>query len=155
MAVAECILFVTCILTDFYHQPQAKVKQITPIVCKASKKYNIRVKYPLAIMYYETRFIHKTRSKTNDVGIMQLHCPKETRGLTCNKCDIKKLSCNIDRGMRLLYLRKKKYQSKYDKSYKWLQHYNFYSKGYARKIYSKAIASIKICKKNIDTKKIK
>ena len=142
----SCISLVVCLLTGYYHQSSHKSRHLAPLICKSAHRYHITPPTILAIMYRESRFTHSICSHTDDIGIMQLHCPPYTTGPTCNRCNVKKLTCNIDRGTRLLAIKKRRWQYKYKHPYHWIQHNNYYSKNYYKKVYEKIRGSLDYAK---------
>ena len=146
-----CVALLVCLLgqagapgNHWYHKKIAK-----PVCHYTVEQPSWRTKIDpltvLAFMYHETRFRHtKKFSRTDDIGIMQLHCPESRyTNWMCDSCDIRKLRCNIKNGIKYIRWLRDTYGA--GSTHRrapppsnwiphWPQYYNYYSKGYYLKI---------------------
>jgi len=132
--VKTCIVLLICLLST-QGQPYRESKAIATYTCQYTNKYKVDPIVVLAIMKHESSFRQlKYPSRTNDYGLMQLHCPKDSPFKFCNRCNVKKMECNIKEGVRLLYQMKKSCLAKNKGTHHWLRHYNWYDRQYPNKI---------------------
>jgi len=135
-----CIASLVCLLQQS-GAPYFDAEPIAKAVClhhKTDWRY-IDKHLILAVMFNESRYNQSARSRTGDIGLMQLHCPKKYKNWwVCKQCDVRKKKCNVRQGIKLLYVFKAKYTSLSPKPRKndfwWVQYYNYRSKGYAKRI---------------------
>jgi hypothetical protein len=133
----NCTAMLVCVLLHLGLNPgRINVGQVAEYTCRESTKYRIDPFLVLAIMKRESNFRQLTKpSKTNDYGIMQIHCPPGNRLSWCNQCDIRKLKCNIHQGIRILDTIRANCLGRHaHKKSPWIRHYNWNSKRHYKKI---------------------
>lgn len=132
----NCIINILSILSLYIPNASIQYKEkIAIYTCKYSEEYQIDYRWPISIMYMETRFRNfKTRNQTDDIGIMQLHCPTNSNSHYCTSCDVTKLQCNIKQGIKFLANIRNNCQLKHKHTPHWVRHYNWNSKYYGKKI---------------------
>lgn len=132
--MTKCVLIVLSVISAYIGNPLKK-KQIAKHICKYSQLYKIDFRWPLSIMYVETKFRHIVKpNNTKDVGIMQIHCPYKTYSTYCGGCDIKKLECNIKQGTKFIVNTRKRCLQKHKHKSPWVRHYNWNSKKHSKKV---------------------
>jgi soluble lytic murein transglycosylase-like protein len=88
-----------------------------------------------AVIYEESRFNPNLISKTHDYGLMQVHCPDRLYAPWCmSRQRLLKPSWNIFVGTLILRRARLKCERMFHHGHHWIQHYNWYSKGYAERI---------------------
>lgn len=116
-----CILPIIFLIKNIHHNPRNnKINIIANNVCFYSKKRHLNPLLPLALITHESGFRVKLKSKTKDIGLMQLH-KKYIRA----KCNPYKIKCNIKVGTKRLITFKKAGNLN---GYHWLRRYNWNSK---------------------------
>jgi hypothetical protein len=118
-----CILALTYLVNHTHHNPKIYKhvnERIVENICHYSIKRYLDPKLILALISHESAYKPRLRSKTNDVGLMQLNL-KYIR----SKCNPYKIRCNIKEGTYKLYIWKK--AGNIGKNY-WLRRYNWHSK---------------------------
>jgi len=111
---------------------QYNANKIAPIVIKYSKKRQLDPILIASLIYRESRYRQRATSKTNDYGLMQVHCPYSKYAWWCKS--VKRLygiDFNIAVGT-LICTYKRKRMKKQDKT--WLKYYNPGSKTYTSKV---------------------
>jgi len=117
-----CIVPLVYLINQVHYSPHNHKRTINSIAkhtCYYSKKRELDPILVTALIAHESGFKPKLKSKTNDIGLMQLHY-KYIR----DRCNPFKIKCNIKTGTRKLARFKNKDPGKHH----WLRRYNWFSK---------------------------
>lgn len=117
--------------------------EIASYTCKYSEIHQIDPILSLSVMYHETKLKHSSiPNRTEDIGIMQIHCPSDNSNEWCNKKNIKYIKSiegNINTGVKLIKLAHNNCFTLYplhDHKSHWIRHYNWNSTNYDKNILS-------------------
>lgn len=148
------VILLSCILTNL-GVTKKQADKISKYVVKYSAIHKIDPLLVLSIMQKESRFKMVTNKKTNDYGIMQIHCPDKQYAPWCH--NIKKLKksmgYNIKTGIEIMALHRKRCLKNHGHKSHWVRHYNWGNKKYAEDVFKIMLSFYKIankCRKEVN-----
>jgi len=109
---------------------------IAESTAKYAAKYQVDPFDILAVIYHESRFKPRARSRTHDHGLMQIHCPSRSYASWCrNLKKLLQIDYNIKIGVMILAKRRDRCKrKKHRHKSHWIRHYNWNDKKYDLKI---------------------
>lgn len=120
----QILLFLGC--------PSYSAPHIAKAVAKYSTKRNLDPVLIVSVIKHESNFKRKSKSRTNDYGLMQIHCPRQDYMWWCKRRErLFKIRRNIQVGTYIMHL--KRNRCKHKKGH-WIKCYNPGSKSYARRV---------------------
>lgn len=131
----KCIFMMLVMIYNTHPNPQYHTQKILEIArynCYYSKKYDLSPILVLSLQKYESNYKPRTKSKTNDCGLMQINDPD---GDCKKKCDLKQIHCNIKVGTKYLSDIKQNCINNHDHNHRyWIRHYNWGNEKHYKKI---------------------
>ena len=116
--------------------PHTTAPEIARQIQKASIQYHIDPILITSVIWHESRFRTSAyRKSTSDYGLMQIHCPTRDYAPWCKqRKKFATIKCNINIGVYLLYIKKKRCLRDHKHKSHWIRHNNWLDKNYDTKI---------------------
>jgi hypothetical protein len=118
MNILACISIITSLVNNTYPDLRnSYVNRVVTNVCKYSERRGLDPLLVSALISHESAFKSRAKSRTNDIGLMQLN-----KKFIMAKCNPWGIRCNIAEGTRQLAGWKKRYSGG---KHHWLRRYNW------------------------------